>query len=304
MSTSPEIILYEKNILNTKDKFYLFMDLLVSNQSSTRTECVFFFLIFYLQYISEFFRPNINIFKTTNSSFDNICYFFQKISRFKNLIDENNNNENLHLIFICIFLLFDFILVILCVISILKMTKKTLYTLSKKIINYLIKILIFILYNIVLDFCFSYFSYHDKQSYHIVLCLLTFIITTLLKVFIQYFYSDTYYLSSSFYAKVSTNYDIYSTIHSIVFSFISQQCHNLTREFFFLYNIIIGLFFFVYYTTHYIYYDRVTNIICGIFHLWFIYISLFCFVFYFININEKGIVFIISSLFIISFYLI
>ena len=86
------------------------------------------------------------------------------------------------------------------------------------------------------------------------------------------------------------------------FSFISQQCHNLTREFFFLYNIIIGLFFFVYYTTHYIYYDRVTNIICGIFHLWFIYISLFCFVFYFININEKGIVFIISSLFIISFY--
>ena len=302
MSTSPEIILYEKNILNTKDKFYLFMDLLVSNQSSTRTECVFFFLIFYLQYISEFFRPNINIFKTTNSSFDNICYFFQKISRFKNLIDENNNNENLHLIFICIFLLFDFILVILCVISILKMTKKTLYTLSKKIINYLIKILIFILYNIVLDFCFSYFSYHDKQSYHIVLCLLTFIITTLLKVFIQYFYSDTYYLSSSFYAKVSTNYDIYSTIHSIFFSFISQQCHNLTREFFFLYNIIIGLFFFVYYTTHYIYYDRVTNIICGIFHLWFIYISLFCFVFYFININEKGIVFIISSLFIISFY--
>ena len=302
MSTSSEINLYEKNQLTTKDKFYLFMNLLVSNQSSTRMECALFFTIFYIQYLSEFFSPNINVFNTSLSHFDNILYYFQKISRLKNLIDEHNSNESLHVITVSLLLTYDILLTLIVLLSILTIQKNSLYNSFKKVINYIIKSLLYIIYNINLDFCFSYFSYPNKRVYHIVLCLITFLYTTIIKLFIQHFYSDTLYLSASYYAKISSNYDIYFTAHSICFAFISKQCHNLTREFFFVYNLILSGFFFYYYSTHYIYYDKVTNCLCGIFHLWYVYISFFCFIFYYVNVKEKGIVFIISSLFIVGIY--
>ena len=302
MSPPSEINLYEKNQLTAKDKFYILMNLLVSNQSSTRMECALFFTILYIQYLSEFFSPSINVFNTSHSHFDNILYYFQKISRLKNLIDEHNTNESLHLILTCLLLLYDILLTLILLFSIITIQKNSLYSSFKKVINYIIKSLLYIIYNINLDFCFSYLSYPNKRLYHIILCLITFIYTTLIKIFIQHFYSDTLYLSASYYAKISSNYDMYFTAHSICFAFISKQCHNLTHEFFFVYNVILSGFFFYYYSTHYIYYDKVTNCLCGIFHLWYVYISFFCFVFYYINIKEKGIVFIISSLFIVGIY--
>ena len=302
MSNSQEINLFENNLLSTKDKFYLFMDLLVSHQSSTRTECFFFICIFYIQYLSGFFHPKLLVFNNSQSKFDNVLYYFLKISRLKNLIDENNNSEILHIILISLFLLYDIIIILLLVFSVLSTKKNCLYCSTTSVINYIIKSLLYIIYNIIVDFCFSYFSYNNQKLYHVILCLITLLLTTLLKIFIQFFYSDTFYLSSSYYAKISSSYDIYFTLHSICFSFISQQCHNLTREFFFVYNIIISVYFFYYYSTHYIFYDKITNCLCGIFQLWYIYMSIFCFLFYFINIEEKGIVFIISSLFILVIY--
>ena len=194
MSPPSEINLYEKNQLTAKDKFYILMNLLVSNQSSTRMECALFFTILYIQYLSEFFSPSINVFNTSHSHFDNILYYFQKISRLKNLIDEHNTNESLHLILTCLLLLYDILLTLILLFSIITIQKNSLYSSFKKVINYIIKSLLYIIYNINLDFCFSYLSYPNKRLYHIILCLITFIYTTLIKIFIQHFYSDTLYL--------------------------------------------------------------------------------------------------------------
>ena len=55
-----ELILFEKDNLTMKKKFYLLMELLISNQASSRTESILFMGIFYLQIISGFFAKQID----------------------------------------------------------------------------------------------------------------------------------------------------------------------------------------------------------------------------------------------------
>ena len=66
-----KIILFESDQLSFKERFLLFMNLLVNNQSESRIESIIFFIIFYLQTISGFFSPQIKFFDSNNTS-DNI----------------------------------------------------------------------------------------------------------------------------------------------------------------------------------------------------------------------------------------
>ena len=49
-----EIILFDDNHFSIEERFYFFMDLLVSNKSGTRIELVCFFMIFYIQIMETF----------------------------------------------------------------------------------------------------------------------------------------------------------------------------------------------------------------------------------------------------------
>ena len=62
MSPKKEMKLYESENLSYENKFYLLMDLLVTNQSTSRTESILFFSIFYIQFIFGFFDNKIKIF--------------------------------------------------------------------------------------------------------------------------------------------------------------------------------------------------------------------------------------------------
>ena len=52
---SSEFYLFQKDILTFKEKFYILIDLLLSNQTPSRIESVIFLGISYLQIISGFF---------------------------------------------------------------------------------------------------------------------------------------------------------------------------------------------------------------------------------------------------------
>ena len=83
---SKEIILFEKDTLSITDKFFILMDLLISNQSTTKGECLFFLLIYYLQIISGFFAEQIEVFDIKNRDSDKILNYISKILRFKDLL--------------------------------------------------------------------------------------------------------------------------------------------------------------------------------------------------------------------------
>ena len=59
---SKEVILFSKEELTFKYKFYSLMDLLITNQSTSRLEAIIMLSIFYFQIISSFFDQQFKIF--------------------------------------------------------------------------------------------------------------------------------------------------------------------------------------------------------------------------------------------------
>ena len=74
MSSKKDIVLYERNSLSFSDKFYLLMDILVSNQSTSRSENVIILSVFYLQFIFGFFDDKLKIFNKESSHSDEILF--------------------------------------------------------------------------------------------------------------------------------------------------------------------------------------------------------------------------------------
>ena len=122
-------------------------------------------------------------------------------------------------------------------------------------------------------------------------------------IFISIYYNDSFYLSNSFYAKMTCNYDIFWGFNCLVVSLLSSQAKFISKEIFLLYNLIISIIFFTYYLKHYLYYDKYINIFTGIFHILYIWTSIFCLIFAFLKVKEKGIIYIITSIFVGFFYL-
>ena len=83
-TNNSKLLFYEQTRLTFKEKFYLFMDLIVTNQHSSRMECVIFILIYNLQLIVGFFSIQAGILKPKEVSIDNILSFIENIFRLKN----------------------------------------------------------------------------------------------------------------------------------------------------------------------------------------------------------------------------
>ena len=79
------MILFSKEELTFKYKFYSLMDLLISNQSTSRTEAGIILSIFYLQFISSFFDQQLGIFDGNHSFIDSILNYIKRILRIKDL---------------------------------------------------------------------------------------------------------------------------------------------------------------------------------------------------------------------------
>ena len=311
---SKEFALFQKDTLTFGEKFYVLMDLLLSNQNPSRMECIIFLGISYIQIISGFFAEQIEVFEKKKSKSDKILYYFQQILRFKDLfIDKYSEFKICIIVFFTLIFLFTIFFFITCS----KIKKNSFYSYNELIINYFIKCFIYIFFNIILDLVFSIFCFGEdefnpyfskvkcslKDNLTIVIISILLLIISIILIFlIQCFYCDSIYLSTSFYSRISCNYEIYSTLNSICFSIFLIQAKYLSKEIFLLYNIIISALFFHFYINHYLYYDKVTNNLVGLFHILYLWTSFFCLLFAYIDFNEKGIIYMVSSSIILYFY--
>ena len=110
---SDELVLFDDNKFKFEEKFYFFMDLLVSNKGGSRTEQICFFLIFYTQIISIFFDSRLNVFHPKDNISDNILKYFYQIFRIVGIFFKHKNYylKMIYIIFfIMIFITLFFIL--------------------------------------------------------------------------------------------------------------------------------------------------------------------------------------------------
>ena len=310
---SKELILFKKDSLSFNEKFFILMDILITNQPASRTECVIFFSISYLQMISGFFAKQIGVFNNESSS-DKLLFYLEKIIRLIDLIvDKYSEFKFIISALLSILILF----IIFCFIVCSKIHENSFYSYNEKIINYFIKCFVFIGFNIILDFVFANFCFGENETnpyfkgvscsinehvFIIILSLLLFIVSVVLIFFLQCFYCDSFYLSTSYFSRISCNYEIYNSLNCIFYSIFLIQSKYLSKEIFLLYNMTISILFLRFYLKHYLYYDSITNSLVGLFHILYVWTSLFCLIFAYIHFYEKGIIYLTSSVIISYFY--
>jgi len=310
-----EIELFLKDDLTYKEKFFKYMDILISNRPDTRFEAFFFMIINYIQILSLFYSDQIQVFNSKNNKSDLILATIEKIVRIKDLFRDNYRGFEIfeYCIFIVVILEILHFLII-C----LNVTNNSIYSLNKKINNYFIKIFLFLAYNIILDISFSNFCLGNSENNPnfnenvecggknkiliILLSLIFIVISFVCHIFLQIYYNESFILSNSPYAKMFSNYDIYMDLNSLINSILSTQVEFLTKELFLIYNLIVSITMVVYYIKKYIYYDKYINTIAGIFHFIYAWTSIFSIIFAYIDFNEKGIIYLITSLIVSSFY--
>ena len=304
------ITLYITEELPLSMKFYVLMDLLISNQVESRIEIFVFLGIFYLQILSVFSSEHIKILDPKNSYSDKILNYIEKVVRIKDLF--TNDYTGAKILQIILFVLM-ILLLIHFFISVLHIKRSSFYSFNETLINYYIKAFIFLAYNIILDLCFSNFCFGSNEfnpNYPerkcsvkdnigmFIVSIIFIILIIVINVFIQIIYCDSFYLSNSYYAKINCKYDFYWSLANLFNSVLLVQARFLTREIFLVYNFIMGIALFYYYIIRYLYYDKITNTFAGLFHAVYAWSGLFFLIFYFVNdsFKEKGIIYILTCI--------
>ena len=136
-----ELSLFEDETITYKKKFYILMDLIVSNQQGSKSEIFIFFGIFYAQIISSFFSHNLGIFNKDNSFSDNILCIIEKIMRIKDILIDDYNI--LKITEVILFSIFIILLLHFCI-SCYFITRKSIYSYNIYFINIYIRIFLYI----------------------------------------------------------------------------------------------------------------------------------------------------------------
>ena len=230
-----DIILYTTNTITFKQKFYYLMNLLISKQAETRLEALFYIIIFYLQILSSFFSEKLGVFSKKNGKSDLILIYIKKIIRVKDLFSSYYN-------YFTVLRIIFYVLIPVCILHFLiscYFTKRTsFYSYNNMIINFYINCFLYILYNILCDiflsgFCLGTGDYNenfeniscqkDLNVFSIIIKLLYTILILVLYIFINIYYTDSFYLTDSFLSKMSCNYDSYWGINCLIISLLSVQ---------------------------------------------------------------------------------
>ena len=310
-----EVQLFLKDELTFREKFYKLMDLLISNQGKFKFEAIIFMSLYYLQILSLFYSEQVQVFNPNKSKSDLFLYYIEKIVRIKNLL--RNNYSGLKTMIYCLFILF-ILFIIYFLFSVININIQSIYSNNKKYMNFFLKLFVFFGYNIILDICFSNFCFgfsennpnfdvkvECKGKNIIFICIISGIFILLsfcLHIFFQIYSTDLFFHSSTFYAKMSCNYDYYMDISSLINSALMIQAYFLTKEVFLIFNLIFSIIMFIYYIKFYFCYDSDINLLAGIFHSLHAWTSIFCLIFAYIDSSEKGIIYIISCIIICFCY--
>ena len=137
---SKKIKMFEEEELSFKNKFYRLMDLLISNQTNSRTETFLLIGIFYIKIISSFFYEKVKILNSESKS-DKIFIYIEKNFRIKNLFKDNYQYFQIKSIFLFVLVL---IIIIHFFISIILTIRTNFYSYNKILINMYIKLFLYV----------------------------------------------------------------------------------------------------------------------------------------------------------------
>jgi PAS domain-containing protein len=309
---SKEMILFDKDELTLKERFYRLMDLLVSNKSSSRFECQIFFGIFFLQLLTGFYDPFVGVLDKNYSDSDNILDIIHNVLRLKGLFKDNYSSFRL----IIILLLVALVIVCIGFLLILKNQKKvSIYTYKEFALNFAIKVFLYILFNPILDLCLTtvcFETYNPNflgttcavgdHAMEFFFAFVLFVLSIFLAFAINLYYNDSYFLSGSYYSRMNCSYEIYMTLHCIVYSILLNQAKYLGKEIFLIYNFIISLIFLGFYFGKFFFYDQGTNALVGLFTILFSWTSLYFLIIAFVNMDEKAVVYLAGCIIVILLF--
>ena len=142
------IILFEKEKDSLKERFYLLMNLIVTNRTKTLFESYLFVVIFFIQYLSIFYSKPIKVLNKDENTSDMILNYISQVFRLKELLFNYPNAYKIVIYGIGIYLIFFTIYFIICL---SKINHKSSFNLQISLLNYMLKGLCYILFNITLD---------------------------------------------------------------------------------------------------------------------------------------------------------
>ena len=300
-----ELKLFIQKEVSIKEKFFILFHLLVQNQSISLFESLLFCIFYIIQNISLFFSEEIQVFDTKKNVSDQILNYIYKIIRFKDLFFDNFSYYKYGIICITIYL---FIFTLFFILLLKKTNPKSCFRNDYLFLNYMIKFNYYILTIIGLDFfsfliCFK----REKNRYlkdlncnpfdnllYFILSFINALYLILFSLLMNTYYIDSFYLSNSPYAGMSC--DIYNIHFFIIFlnSIMLSLIHEFHHIIFFISNLILSLFLFYSYMTKMVYYHKLINEINGFYFFTYLWESIYFFMFYYVEISEKGFIFLIS----------
>ena len=298
---SKEVEFYEKNTVDLKTRFYRYMDSLVTHKSISKIESLLYIIIHYTQLISGFFSEQVNLMDNKLMP-DNYLSQLQTIIRIRDLFKSSFHTYELIMYFLFI------IIIILSLLFAYRMyyTGKTIfYSYSEIVLNFSLKIFVYVLFQPILDFCLSLLCFSDKNPnfdkditcnlvdkiFLTIVMLITFISTIAIGIFLSIYYNESFMLSNNPLSRISTKYELYNTINMIIFSIVLTYTYNLGPLIFILYNLVLSFVLLRFYLKLQPYYDQFINFLIGFFHVLYAWTSVFGVLFYFIKIKQVSIVF-------------
>jgi len=300
---SKELNFFIPEYVNEKIKFYRYMDTLISHKSDSKTECILFIIISYTQLISGFFSEQVGILKNEETP-DNYLMLLQSVIRVRDLFI---NSFSVYSILLYIFFIILIALTIIFIYRMKQTGRVAQYSLNETILNFSIKVFIYILYQPILDFCLSLLCFEDKNpnfeddsvtcniSDNIILfiiMIITFFYSIFLAIFFSFYYNESFLLSNSPMSRITTNYELYLNINAMIFSIILNFTYSIGSIVFLLYNTIMSFVLLNYYLTSRPFYDSTVSYLIGFFHMLYAWTSIFSLVFYFVRVFQVSIVYI------------
>ena len=312
MSTR-DIKLFIEEEIDLKKQFILFMDLLINNQSN-KYENFIFLILFSIQNLSIYFTEIVGVLKSNNNSFDKILIQLEKIIRLKSLFF---NHKKIYIIMIILLFIYYCIFTFLFIYLLLNIKRKTTYSIFYRIFNYLVKCSIYLLSNITLDFFTHLICLDNETNYYLpeikcnqsnnmiffIISLITTLFSQSFIIFIHLFYEDNLYSSESSFNCSINNLYLFHHINLIITSFTLGLYKEIHFGFFFLINFVFSCLLFVYFINRIIFYHPITNFIYGLSFFLNLYTNVYFFAFKFIKMSQKGLIYIISCIFVSIFYI-
>ena len=308
-----EIIFFEENKFSFKKNFFNLMNLLLKSQSCSLIEAILINAINHIQILSSFYSKQIKIFKPDKYKSDNVLYIIESIFRIKDLFKSNYFYlEILNYIILSVLVLF-----ILCCLLEIFFKEMNYIKYNINITNIFIKIFLFFLYNVSLDVSWSQMCFgrkkfnpnfeeeiqcYGKNKYTVIIPILTIIISFILHQILRIYYNESFFISDILFSKLNTYYDVLMDINNFINSILLIQAPFLNPKLFLYYNLIFSIFIFCYYVKNFIYYNVYMNIATGIFHIIYVWTSIFSVFIFYIDIEEEGLIYIISSIIVAFIY--